>query len=249
MNDERFLKDWLQDTTDDVSDPQASADKVVARLPEARQRSRWWPWLPSRRHTPNDDTPPNVTGRTRFMLSPVKSIAAGALIFALGGAMLIAQPFEEGGGIVPGAATDAVAAQDPSPFSGELHPGFATAGGYQWSIHEMTDPRLDGKAFYSGSEVSPTDDTWLGWWTLRIVNDEGAWQASFPAFYQDPESPEERGPEVVTALLYGEGPYEGLVAVTNIGLDEPYGWGVNGVVIDADTLPEPPAAAGTFRSE
>ena len=209
MNDERFLKDWLGDATD-VSDPQASADKVVARLPEVRQRSRWWPWLPSRRRTPNDDTPHNVTGRTRFMLSPVKTIAAGALIFALGGAMLIAQPFDEGGGSVPGAATDGLAAQDPLPFSGEVHPGFGVSGGYQWSIHEMTDPRLDGVAFYSGSGADLADDSWLGWWTLRIVNDDGAWEASFPALFRDPDSPEEWGPGVVTALLSGEGAYEGL---------------------------------------
>ena len=34
MNDERFLKDWLRDTTDDIPDAQASADRVLARVPE-----------------------------------------------------------------------------------------------------------------------------------------------------------------------------------------------------------------------
>jgi hypothetical protein len=189
------------------------------------------------------------------MLSPIKAIAASALIFALGGAMLITQPSEPGGVAVPGAATGDTAAQVPSAFSGEIHPGFGVSGGYQWSIEEMTDPRLDGTAFYSGSEASPTDDTWLGWWTLRIVNDEGAWQATFPAFYWDVTGTEEegnkdsKGPEVATALLYGEDAYEGLVAITSIGLNEPYGWGVNGVVLDADALPEPPAAARPYGSE
>ncbi|MEA2026800.1 MAG: hypothetical protein U9O18_08910, partial [Chloroflexota bacterium] len=37
------------------------------------------------------------------MLSPVKAITAGAIIFALGGAFLIAQPFDREGGGVPGA--------------------------------------------------------------------------------------------------------------------------------------------------
>ena len=41
------------------------------------------------------------------MFSPVKAITAGALVFALGGVLLIAQPFDQQGGSVPGAATDA----------------------------------------------------------------------------------------------------------------------------------------------
>jgi hypothetical protein len=40
------------------------------------------------------------------MFSPVKAITAGALIFAIGGAFLIAQPFGQQGGSVPGAVTD-----------------------------------------------------------------------------------------------------------------------------------------------
>jgi hypothetical protein len=41
------------------------------------------------------------------MFSPVKAITAGALVFALGGVLLIAQPFDQQRGTVPGAATDA----------------------------------------------------------------------------------------------------------------------------------------------
>jgi hypothetical protein len=40
------------------------------------------------------------------MFSPAKAITAGALVFALGGVLLIAQPFDQQGGGVPGAATD-----------------------------------------------------------------------------------------------------------------------------------------------
>ena len=39
------------------------------------------------------------------MFSPIKAITAGALVFALGGVLLIAQPFDQGGS-VPGAAVD-----------------------------------------------------------------------------------------------------------------------------------------------
>ena len=41
------------------------------------------------------------------MFSPVKAITAGALVFAVGGVLLIAQPFDQQRGTVPGAATDA----------------------------------------------------------------------------------------------------------------------------------------------
>jgi hypothetical protein len=40
------------------------------------------------------------------MFSPVKAITAGALVFAIGGAFLIAQPFGQQGSTVPGAETD-----------------------------------------------------------------------------------------------------------------------------------------------
>ena len=41
MNDERFLKDWLRDTTSDTPDPQASAERVMTHVPRVRQRNRW----------------------------------------------------------------------------------------------------------------------------------------------------------------------------------------------------------------
>jgi len=73
------------------------------------QQTRWW--LPSFKRTPTPPTAvprtehqpssipdpnglsPNLTGRTQSMFSPVKAVAAGALVFALGGMFLIAQPF------------------------------------------------------------------------------------------------------------------------------------------------------------
>ena len=52
------------------------------------------------------------------MLSPVKAITAGALVFALGGVMLIAQPFGQQGS-VPGAETD-TEAEAPAWVTGTL---------------------------------------------------------------------------------------------------------------------------------
>jgi len=254
MNDERFLKEWLEDDAPDSPGTRESAHQIMARLPKTSQRSRWWPLLRSGRSTSKpsqDGEPPTLSGRTRFMFSPAKAITAAVFVFAVGGALFIAQPNDRQGANVPGAETGTSAVRDPAPFSGEIHAyGGSTIGGYRWTVEEMTDPRLDGTAFYSGSGADLTHDSWIGWWTLRIVNERGAWQASFPAFYWDATGTEEEGneeaegPDVATALLYGEGDYEGLVAVMGIDLTQPYGWGVNGVVVDAETLPEPPAPAG-----
>ncbi len=125
MNDERFQRTvgaWLRDEDPAPVDSLQSAHQVAARLPLVRQQSRWWP-LPLLRRTPTpsrsthttDYQPspipatnghtPTVLGRTRTMLSPVKAITAGALVFAIGGVFLIAQPFQQQGS-VPGAATD-----------------------------------------------------------------------------------------------------------------------------------------------
>ncbi len=117
MNDERFQRtvgSWLREEDPAPPDSLQSARQVATRLPLVRQQSRWWP-LPLVRRTPTptwatDTTEyqpshipatnghtPTVTGRTTSMLSPVKSITAAAIIFALGGAFLIAQPFDRQG--------------------------------------------------------------------------------------------------------------------------------------------------------
>jgi len=129
MKDERYwpvLGTWLKDTATAPPDPQRTVRQVKARLPQTPQVRRRW-WLPSLRRTPipppnsnqtTDHQPtsipaPNghsatITGRTQSMFSPAKAITAGALVFAIGGVLLIAQPFDQQGGSVPGAATDGV---------------------------------------------------------------------------------------------------------------------------------------------
>jgi len=121
MKDERYwpvLGTWLKDTAAIPPDPQQTARKVSERIPETPQVRRRW-WLPSLRrttippHSNNQPSPipatngytPAVLGRTQSMLSPVKAITAGALVLAIGGVFLIAQPFQQQGS-VPGAATD-----------------------------------------------------------------------------------------------------------------------------------------------
>jgi hypothetical protein len=111
VKDERFwalLGTWLKDTATSPPDPQQTARKVAERLPQTPQVRRRW-WLPSLRREPAhltaskerteyQPTPipatnghsATVTGRTQSMFSPVKAITAGALVFALGGVLLIA---------------------------------------------------------------------------------------------------------------------------------------------------------------
>ncbi len=122
MKDERYwpvLGTWLKDTAEAPPDPGQTAREVAERLPQTPQLRRRW-WLPSLQRTP---TPPRGQGQTtdaqprhhhghdrplphhredRVMLGPVKAITAGALVFALGGVLLIAQPFGQESS-VPGA--------------------------------------------------------------------------------------------------------------------------------------------------
>ena len=72
------------------------------------------------------------------MFSPVKAITAGALVFALGGMFLIAQPFGQQGATVPGAATDEVAPN--TEFTAEW--GFTS--GCCVVVEPASDPRFAG---------------------------------------------------------------------------------------------------------
>jgi hypothetical protein len=119
------LETWFEDTDPQPPDPRQTAARVITRLPQTRQRGRWLPFALFREKaqapTPastieyqphaipatNGHTP-TVVGRTRSVLSPVWAIATGAIIFALGGALLIGEPFDQPAS-VPGAETEAVA--------------------------------------------------------------------------------------------------------------------------------------------
>jgi len=180
MNDERLGKEigaLYRETDVTPPDSQESARQVAARLRRTPQvkRRRWLPvWWRRTTHPPNtnqttDYQPgpipasnghtPTVTGRTKLMFSPVKAITAGALVFALGGVLLIAQPFDQQGGSVPGAATDAEG-MTPALVTGSLVSDLRT-GDFnnrgqspdritryeltgEMARAEMSDPRLNG---------------------------------------------------------------------------------------------------------
>jgi hypothetical protein len=183
------------------------------------------------------------------MFSPAKAITVGALVFALGGAFLIAQPFDQQGS-VPGAATDAEAATPvavtATNSAGSCSAGTvetlggvtASRGGTCQPAWTWSDERLNGTVTWAENVDRYTDGSGLSVRTfaLSVENDEGGWrmrplpQVEFP------------GAPAVAAEVWvmdGEGAYEGLTAVVLVEGYEPHGF-----IIDGST-PPPPENAST----
>jgi len=165
------------------------------------------------------------------MLSPAKAITAGALVFALGGVVLMAQSFDQQGDSVPGAATDAepvapVEFTSKAWFSGqvgrgetnEVAPGHDRLTGEAWKFRfsETSDPRVDGTIInattidtHSGGDVEVSMDAY------RIENEGGAWQEVPMFFIRFRGQPLGRiiTGAVTPHVFIGEDEYEGLVVV------------------------------------
>jgi len=277
--------EWMKDTEFPPPDSRRSAHQVATRLPQTHQLRRKW-WLPSFGRTQasaptTDDTTdiqpspipatnghsPTVLGRTQSMFSPVKAITAGALVFAIGGAFLIAQPFDQQGTSVPGAATDEfIAPVEVSGASWSRSAG-CTAGDYEgpnelaggdaklvtcsstagmpWS---MSDPRLEGTV------TRINEESYVEWQgrprfyvasaAFSIENDGGSWRERprtlvMPGGYlgYDTDWPVDE-----TIVLDGDGDYQGLVAVLR-GKDRLRD--IRGFIMDARLLPPPPENAST----
>jgi hypothetical protein len=196
------------------------------------------------------------------MFSPAKSLVAGALVFALGGVLLIAQPFEWKRGAAPGAATSDADLARPVEFTGhivcgpdvrtgmtDLPPSGADTSvvhnrGWAWQPSAtISEPRLAGTYTYAydGDDYRTkglTSVSSVGWGTWRIENDEGAWQGSHPniGFADGTYSK-------ATTVLVGEGAYEGLTAIWEEQHDGPAcAWEVRGLIIAGD-MPMAPEAA------
>jgi len=209
-DDDRLLLDvrsWLKDEDVVLPDAEQAGRLVAIELPRTRQlRRKWWP-LPSLRGTsvPPPVMPdteyqptsipatnghsPTATGRTQSMFSPAKAITAGALVFALGGVLLIAQPFDQQGEGVPAAETTDLV--EPVEFT--LVIGQANKAGLPATcdvvdganhcrdarppvaITEASDPWLDGQLTVSLSQIQYLDHPWFTTTTFRIFNDGGAW--------------------------------------------------------------------------
>jgi hypothetical protein len=184
------------------------------------------------------------------MLSPAKAIAVTALAIGVGGVMLIARPIDGPPDMAPGAATDTepiapvvvTAAIRPGPevaessTSFEEVPGRVERRGTVWApTITASDPRLEGRVTQRNDQdqypgPDGPESFVLGTSTMRIENDEGAWQGSNVYFLVA----EEGG--AISVVLVGEGAYEGLYAVLDLT-----DWSaIRGVVFPA---PPPPAPA------
>jgi len=247
------LHDWLDATVGPTPDPVQGTREVMSQVEETSQVGRWLPFVLSRGSaqvsapTASDTTEfqptpipasnghtPTVIGRTQSMLSPAKAITAGALVFALGGAFLIAQPFGQHSS-VPGAVEAGVA--EITPFTMRLTwsaaplqtPEQMSERGVNKTLGDCpslfvvapSDPRMDGDVTFCTSEhvygVDREADPNVATATYRIVNDEGAWQGSTSGVtWTDPTSGDYIDGTGDIIILAGEGAYDGLYAAMTL---------------------------------
>ena len=283
MNDEQMqslLDLWFEDADPTPPDTRQTAAEVMAEVPEVRQRGRWWPlpaWHrrtqtrtgtdPDRRSydpiTATGRHTPTLDWRTHTMISPIKAITAGALVFAIGGVLLIAQPVDRLGGGVPGAEQEAdllpplkVTAtfqrMDCDSSAGSSEGSFEEdglvdryRGAYCTVYNEWSDPRLQGTETYlnNGVEYMDGSELYVAHYVHDIVTDDGAWRMRphfrFHSADDAAATPSSAmGAFSATWILDGEGAYEGLSAV--LGKD---GSKIAGYIVSTEMLPPAPERA------
>jgi hypothetical protein len=250
MNPE--VRDWLKRTAAEPPDAHQSARQVMARLPEVRQRRRWWPFpvihrepqsvpttTAATQHEPSFIPATTAIGRTQTMLSPVKAITVTALVFTIGGMMLIAQPFDRQGGNVPGAeVTDE--SMSPSQVSGRYiyqrsqtrhrelfrsEDGVERFPGDSWAdiTVESSDPRLAGEASFTLDRDIYPGRIGIVWGTGVITNEAGSWTGSTVGVIRPEDGIAWRTWDQFT----GSGAYEGL----SVMLDKESNGEFEGVIV------------------
>jgi hypothetical protein len=202
MNDEQMqplLDRWFSDREVAPRDVREGVARVMASVPQTRQQGRWWP-LPvlhrkvqsptATEMTEYQPSPilatnghgPTVIGRTRLMLSPVKTITAGALVFALGSAFLIAQPFGQQDVAVPGAETP--------ELSGVTVTVTQQCVDFDPCIWTASDPRLPDTIaidmFTGFVDVVGDDDAGFAWLEQSSEGPEGGWTGYVYALWGEP---------------------------------------------------------------
>jgi hypothetical protein len=284
MNDEQLgkaLGSFYKETEVAPPDPRLGADRVMAEVPDTPQvRRRWWlpsfgraadteSAMPSTEYEPepipatngrsHHAHSPTVLGRTHSMFSPVKAIAAGALVFAIGGAFLITQPFDQQSS-VPGAETEAIA---PTWVTGDIQSAPSCSGPdsvesdgdvrHDWIIEcspqtwTSSDPRLTSEVVRRWNEdVFQTDEGTISvsMGTAYLRNDDGGWACSDSSLLKGSGTFSEAVTETGTYTCIGDGGYDGLSAILVSEMGPGFSEEFVGLIFSGDfpPLPEPPAA-------
>lgn len=251
------IRVWMKE---EVPLDDAGIHRVLARLPDIPQRRhRWlWPldWRPFASDATRDagvhgvrmtdhrpgsmsdttDRLPTATGRTRLMFSPVKAIVGGALVFAIGGVFLIAQPFGQQGDSVPAAApvveqTEAVRVTAAQACAWDFPDGIQTGT----CTITASDPRLTGTAIITQREIvnAAGGDNEIETYDEVLHGPEGTWTGRHYVVF-------DRGAYTAYPLviLSGDGAYEGWTYVAAGAASPPDG---NGDFVGALYQGPPPA--------
>jgi hypothetical protein len=156
------------------------------------------------------------------MFSPTKALIAGALVFGIGGVMLVGQPFEQRSS-VPGAVTEAPAPTwvtgtvQPAPSC--LNPDPVVDGDVSRSrdvecspqTWTSSDPRLTGEVVRRWNfDTYQTDEGSISVWrdAAYLRNDGGGWSCSANSLGKDDVDVA----DPITFTCIGDGGYAGLSA-------------------------------------
>jgi hypothetical protein len=269
------VREWLRSTRQSPYSAQQTVAEVIKRLPDAKhpRRRRWGlSWRRTRadpdRVEPHELRPApfqataghsaTVTGRTQIMFSPGTVVIAGALAFAIGGALYIAQPVEQPA-IAPAAQGEPTA---PTWVTGSMQQvedscsetGFSNDGSAGRHSYECTftwtssDPRLTGNASRPWNEDSYQTDE--GPISVSVVanylkNDGGDWTCSTVSLLKGSTPTSEPFYDGDTYLCIGGGGYEGLSAVlVSKYMADSFGDDFSGLILSGELppLPEAPTA-------
>jgi hypothetical protein len=190
------------------------------------------------------------------MFSPVKAITAGAIVAALGGVMLISQPFEQRGS-VPAAEGEAIA---PTWVTGSMQhvesscseTGSSNDGGFNRHSYECTftwtssDPRLTGDVSRPWNEDTYQTDEGpisVGMDASFLRNEGGDWACSTGYLVKGSSPNEEALTDGSTYTCVGSGGYEGLSAVLVSEPVEGFSDEFSGLIFSGDLPPVPEAPA------
>jgi hypothetical protein len=190
------------------------------------------------------------------MLSPVKAITAGALVFALGGVLLIAQPFDQEGS-APG-AEQGREPMAPVEVTGKFislegctedEDVEATLTEYCYEVDmEWSDPRLQGTDRYlinSMDAAVSDDEDEDGSFDHRsyiIETEGGTWRMRPQLRVELPDWPDPDG--TWWWVLDGDGDHDGLIAIlTKRRSNFSFGEELRGYIFSSDQVPPAPERA------